>query len=182
MITREPEYINKTFHINVWDKGRQVMPTFYLEHMGNDDEYALTRAWCELKQQMEAKHNFKPETQECRIYDPQKVLERDSIEGIHYEIIDKPLYCKLNDLEVGDVFPDWRWVEYQTVSDGKTFTCRTRQSFRHVIEEGDPLLGRHTLGYFRFNLVGGKKFDAWKLQKEAVAQYNNFTNQWLWKG
>lgn len=168
---RTPEWYNPEYNIHVWDEGRDIMPTYYLEQMGNDDEYAMVRAWCDLFQWMQHKHSYDPKTQELCVYNIRETLDHKGKINVDYDITgttiyDQPLYCKRSQLAIGD----------EILSVGK-MNVNTR-----TLKEGDEwLMPCDDMGYFRYWITGGSKFEAWKDSAEQVAKYIKSSREWHWK-
>ena len=172
---RDPEYKNTIFNIQVWDT-QGVMPTHFLEHMGNDDELALVRAWCDIVEWLRHKHGFNPKIHRCDVYNPYAMLEHRAVEGIDFVIIKQSLYIRADKLQPGDVINRIHMIEWASEWNGLTFTSHYRISIYHTVTADDQFAPL----YYK-SIVGGPRWDAFQSNPLEVAEYHKFTNQWRWK-
>lgn len=126
--------------------------------------------------------DFDPKTQRAYVYNPGAILtSHQAVKGEDYRIvdIDKPrrndtLKCSLKQLAPGDVILSWRKRQTGDVDRDASVT---------VVTGNETWLSWDMdQGYFRFNIIDGDKWKAFKRDPEAVAVWKPMANCWHWKG
>jgi hypothetical protein len=138
---------------------RDIMHTWSDE--AYQDEYATFDT---VNNFMRLNHSYNPEKQTCYVFNLEAVIDGSAILNKDFFIKDTDnalLFVQCEQLQPGD------WI---TTSYGRT-----------KIGVTDRRLNLKTQGYYSYNIVDGQRYHLWVHNKEKYAEYNSFSNRWLWK-
>ena len=82
------QYHSETYNIHVVDD-KKWMLEYFLEDMGEDDEWVEMKSFNYLFQWLELTHSYSPKTEVCYIFNPLAIFEGKPVCGIDYVIMDK---------------------------------------------------------------------------------------------
>lgn len=177
----EKIYFNPTYNLSVICKDvNRPMESFVFE----DGDYGVEVAMAYIFMYLWLTDCYDPTTQVATVYDAQAMIDwrkQTPKNGVHYDIsdIDKPrrndtLKCSLKQLTPGDVFLSWRKRQTGDVDRDASVTVVTGHE--------TWLNWDMDQGYYRFNIIDGDKWKAFKRDPEAVAVWVSAANCWHWKG
>ena len=155
----------------------------YMEKWNIDAEpYGKEWAFSHIEHYLEEWHNYKPSLQKCVVTNCLAFFNLTAQEGIDFTIIDLPLYCKKQDLAIGDVYESVGMVKYENEAGDYLVKSYYRTSTHEVVTASSPLLVGKAQGYRSFHIVGGPKLDALQRNPKKVATYSKLLQRWNWGG